>query len=160
MTRYLFIVLVIGISVAVAQQPLDFYAGIDSFGSHSYRVLLRDGKLIYEDIDSDRPPVSTYITPSPEEWRAFRSTLDKIGVWAWRASYERKETINDGTSWWLYVRYSDQHVDSRGGNCYPGASGECAGLPLRTPIFRKFEAGIEALLGGKPFHSADKTTDK
>jgi hypothetical protein len=72
----------------------------------------------------------------------------------------RLEIILDGTSWSLSVRYSDQSLVTSGGNCYPDGRGQPTGVPLRTPAFRKFEAAVEALLGGRAFRSDDQTADK
>jgi hypothetical protein len=160
MTRLVLTSLVIAASAALAQQPARFRVSIDNFGGHTYRVELRDGQLVYEDSVPKSTSEPSTIAPLSDQWRTFRRALDEIGVWTWHENYEPTEIILDGTSWSLSVWYPDQHVVSGGGNCYPDARGQPTGVPLRTPAFRKFEAAVEALLGGRPFHSDDQTTDR
>jgi hypothetical protein len=155
MTRYLLIVFAALSSVALAQAPSRFRASIDNFSRHTYSVDLRDGKLVYEDATPRTTPQPVMITPSPEQWRAFRRALDQIGVWAWHESYMPNEPVFDGTSWSLSLRYPDRSLGTGGGNCYPDAHGTPTGVALRTPAFRQFEAAVEALLGGRSFRSAD-----
>src|SRR3712207_1642804 len=128
MARRLIITLFAIRSVAVAQEPSRFRAVIDNFGRHSYTVELRDGKLVYEDAAPRTTSESITITPSPEQWRAFRRALDEIGVWTWRQDYQPSEGILDGTSWSLYIQYPDHSVFSSGANCYPNARAEPNGV--------------------------------
>ena len=160
MTRHVLIALAVATNAALAQEPSRFRASIGRFGGHAYSVELNDGKLIYEDSVADAKPTSLTITPSADQLRAVRRALDELGAWAWRDSYQPNEIILDGTSWSLSVRYPDRSLVTEGGNCYPDARGQPSGVPLRTPAFRKFEAAVETLLGGRPFHSDDQTTDR
>jgi hypothetical protein len=162
MSRYLIIAtFAISITcVALAQTPSRFSASIDNFGRHSYTVELRDGKLLYSDTTPKSVAQPITITPSSDEWRAFRRALDAIGVWAWHESYMPNEPILDGTSWSLSLRYPDRSLVTGGGNCYPDAHGNPTGVPLRTPAFSQFEAALEALLGGRSFRSGDDAANR
>ncbi len=146
-------------SSASAQQiqeaPSRFSASIDNFGGHVYTVELRDGSLFYSDVAAQKTAEPIKVTPTAEQWRDFRRALDLLDVWAWHESYMPNEPIFDGTSWSFSIRYPDRSLVTGGGNCYPEADGSPTGVPLRTPAFRRFEGAVEALLGGKPFRSAD-----
>jgi hypothetical protein len=146
--------------IAPAESPSRFSASIDNFGGHTYSVELRDGRLVYSDTTPKIAAEPITITPSPEQWRAFRSAMDTIGVWTWHEKYMPNEMISDGTSWSLSLRYPDRSIVTGGGNCYPDAHGDPTGVPLRTPAFRQFEAAIEALLGGRSFRSADNAANR
>ena len=160
MTRYLLITLAAATSASFAQEPSRFRASIDNFGGHTYSAELRDGKLVYSDATSAKSAEPITITPSAEQWRELRRTLDEIGVWIWHENYVPNEPIMDGTGWSFSIRYPDRSLVSGGGNCYPDAQGNPTGVPIRTPGFTRFEAAIEALLGGRPFRSADHEANR
>jgi hypothetical protein len=141
--------------VAFAQAPSRFWAVIDNFGGHTYRVELSDGRLVYSDATPKSTAAPVTVAPSPKQWREFRRALDAIGVWAWHDSYMPNEPVFDGTSWSLSLRYPDRSLVTGGGNCYPDAQGAPIGVALRTPAFRRLEAAVEALLGGRSFRSVD-----
>ena len=151
-------------SAAIAQQaepaPSRFSASIDNFGGHSYTVELRDGALLYSDVVPQKTSEPIKITPTSKQWREFRRALDLNGVWIWHESYMPNQPIFDGTGWSFSIRYPDRSLVTGGGNCYPEADGSPSGVPLRTSAFIRLEAAVEALLGRKPFRSADREANR
>jgi hypothetical protein len=151
MTRCLLVTLFLASDIAIAQEPSLFRAAIDNWGGHNYTVELRDGKLIYTDGLGWSDNQAITVTPSPEQWRAFRRSLDAIPVWSWHDEYFA--LITDGTSWSFSIRYLDHSLATHGGNCYPDAHGSIGPAVRRTVAFQQFESAVEALLGGKRFRS-------
>ena len=59
-------------------------------------------------------------TPSREQWRKFRKTLNEIGVWQWNARYGRRRTkAGAGYSWQLTLKYSKRALTSAGNTGAP-----------------------------------------
>src|SRR5215211_7168200 len=142
-------------AAASAELPAKLEARIDNFERDRYTVELRDGNLSYRHTSGGEVVDEAEITPTAEQWRAFRKALDGIDVWAWQRSYEPEETVFDGTSWWLSVRYADRSVFASGENCYPEADARPCLVGLRTLRFMRLESALEALLEGRSFRSAD-----
>jgi hypothetical protein len=149
--------LIVG-EIAVAQEPTRLQASIDNWGGRSYSVQLSNGKVLYSERSGADSPQITTVTPSIEQWRAFRRALDTIPVWSWHAEYITD--VFDGTGWSLSVKYSDRSLVSEGGNCYPRANGEKGPDLLRTAAFQQLESAIEALVGGKTFRSEQDVEKK
>jgi hypothetical protein len=79
----------------------------------------------------------TLVTPTREEWLAFRQVLDTIDVFKWRKEYVDPRVL-DGTSWSVRLVIDGRTVESEGSNKYP-------------PGFERFRSALEALLGGQEF---------
>jgi hypothetical protein len=155
MRLYVLVALAVAASTSIAQQPSRFQAEVGTFGGHVYNVELRSATLVYED-SVGFTKSTVVLTPSRQQWRAFRRALDEIGVWSWRERYEPDGVIFDGTGWSLSLRYPDRSLVTEGGNCYPDAHGERSSTTEVTATFRQFEAAVEALLGGRRFRADDE----
>lgn len=138
-------------SAEPAPVPEKFNASIGGFGL-SYTVELRNGVLLYTENDFRRgkPVAPQRITPTPEQWREFRRTLDAAGVWNWQKRYPSAGTV-DGTQWSFAVAYGGRVSNSAGDNNYPGTDGKPTGDPMPTKTFERVRAAISALLGGRKF---------
>jgi hypothetical protein len=80
---------------------------------------------------------SATITPTAEQWREFRQSIDELKVWRWRPDYS-DSAIMDGTQWQLELAYSDHSLKTGGSNKYP-------------EHFDRYLAAVQKLLGGKTF---------
>jgi len=143
-----------------AEVPAKFEAQIDHFEHDRYAVELRDASLSYRHTRGGEVVAEAKITPTAAQWREFRKALDGVDVWAWQRSYQPEETVFDGTTWSLSVRYADRSVFTSGENCYPEADARPCVAGLRTPRFMRLESALETLLGGKSFRSADHAATK
>jgi hypothetical protein len=156
MTRLLFIAVLVTSSAAAAQEPSRLRAVIDNWGGHSYAVELKDGKLLYSDATAGSNADPITVSPSLEQWHAFRSALDAISVWSWHAEYFA--AVFDGTGWSFSVQYPDRSLSTQGANSYPDAHGNAGPAVIRTAVFQQFESAVEALLGGKRFRSEQEAS--
>lgn len=131
-------------------KPREFSAYIGGSLESAYRVELKDGVITYTMLLGNRVTSQTRITPTDEQWRSFRKTLDELKVWGWQKEYAGYGVL-DGTGWSLHLLYSDHLLDSKGDNNYPDAHGKPNKEPKPTKTFQLFCAAIQQLLGGKEF---------
>lgn len=132
--------------------PKRFDAYIGGFGGTSYHVELQGDILRHTTNEAEhyKKPRHATITPSEEQWREFRETLDDLQVWRWRAEYPNPG-VCDGTGWSLDIAYDDRALESHGDNNYPDASGNSNDHPDHTEVFKQYLAAVEKLLGGGKF---------
>ena len=88
------------------------------------------------------------ITPTKEQWRAFRRALDEANVWGWRPEY--RANVTDGTAWSLRIKYSDHALNVKGHNAYPDHAGNPNEI-LETRSFTRYLLAVQQLLGNRPF---------
>ncbi len=122
-----------------ASAPTKFKASIGGFMGSSYQVDLRaDGALDYW-ASGRGEGMAEHVTirPTAADWRAFRATLDALGVWKWQPEY-LNESVMDGTQWSLEIAFTDHVMASHGSNKYPAD-------------FGRYLAAVEKLLGGVSF---------
>lgn len=84
-------------------------------------VELRGDTLVYLGIARPFPTgprPETRAVPTDAAWRAFRSTLDSLDAFAWRARYENP-AVDDGTQWSADVAYPDAGLHATGSNRFP-----------------------------------------
>ena len=93
------------------------------------------------------------IQPSPRHWRAFRKTLDRIGVWSWKRHYPNPPGFCDGTGWSVKIVYSDRSLVSSGDNCFPGRDGRALSISVheRDNTFENFCRAVGRLIE-REFH--------
>jgi hypothetical protein len=80
---------------------------------------------------------SATISPTTEQWREFRRSIDELGVWRWRPNYS-DTAVMDGTQWQLELVYSGNSIKTAGSNKYP-------------EHFDRYIAAVRKLLGGRTF---------
>jgi hypothetical protein len=75
--------------------PTRFSAYLGGCFSVSYDFELLDDALC---VREGEPPdlKSVQFRPSPEQWAAFRRSLDEINIWCWRSEYPNPGVL-DGT---------------------------------------------------------------
>jgi hypothetical protein len=141
-------------SVSAAESPSipkRFSAYIGGFTGVSYRVELHGDALRYIRFGRGTTnPKQETITPTPEQWREFRQTLDAMKVWHWRAEYPN-HGVCDGTQWSLDIAYHDRILIAHGDNNYPNDTGTPSGVAEPTSAFNRYLAAIQKLLGGRRF---------
>ncbi|GIW40801.1 MAG: hypothetical protein KatS3mg076_1378 [Candidatus Binatia bacterium] len=91
------------------------------------------------------------VTVTDEQWAAFRSALDALGVWQWRPEYPNPG-VCDGTGWSIDIAYADRKIRSHGDNNYPRRDGSPNNEPTQTETFAEFCRAVRSLLGGRDFH--------
>lgn len=122
------------------------------FMGASFSVELRGARVQYRVADPGYgEPDGELLTPTDEQWRAFRRALESIGVWQWRDTYPNPR-VCDGTRWRVEIAYDDAEVVSRGDNNYPRADGSPSENPEPTEQFRRLTGAVSALTGGRRFH--------
>lgn len=118
-------------------RPTKFAAEIGGYFGPSYAVTLEGNAIVYEVQEHQLATLPTSITPSHEEWAAFRAALDQINVWTWDREYTDLSVL-DGTSWRIELSWGNQTVESSGANDYPRG-------------FDDFLDAITTLIGGREF---------
>ncbi len=127
--------------------PEKFSAYIGGFFGPSYWVELEQGTLHYKVREKgQQKEKTTTITPTPEQWAAFRQALDEIDAWKWKKEYN--SGTPDGTQWSLAIAYDHKKLASGGNNQYPGREAKNTDY---TKDFERYLAAVKALLGGKEF---------
>ena len=129
--------------------PKKFQAHLDDMMS-TRTAELREGSVYYTTTMLGGGRGTTVkITPTEEQWRAFRAALNEARVRQWRADYGNPAGIEDGLQWGLEVTYGGQAVIAKGDNNFPGdwADTESRGKP--GALFRRYLDAIKELLGGR-----------
>jgi hypothetical protein len=114
-----------------------------------FSINLREGVLLYSQERGGAAPVR--VTPTGQQWRQFRRSLDVINVWHWRTNYPNPSFIRDGTQWSLKIQYADRTLATQGDNNFPGLGGTPSGKPETTEAFAAYRAAITNLVG-REFH--------
>lgn len=116
----------------------------------TFHVELQERSLTYTVIRAGKRSDPVKVTPTAEQWRDFRKSLDDINIWRWESSYMNRKVM-DGTQWKLEITYADHSAKTAGSNSYPDEQGKPNGQPQTTPAFGRYLEAIEKLLGGKTF---------
>lgn len=130
--------------------PNHFHARIGGFLGNTYEVVLKGDYIEFARFAGGQEPLRDRVRPTDEQWRAFRTELDAIGIWQWRAQYI-DSGVADGTQWLLDVSYPDRAIKTGGSNDYPGARTDGSGGPKSSKIFLRYLRAVQQLLGGKSF---------
>jgi hypothetical protein len=85
--------------------------------------------------------------PSAEKWRTFRTSLDTLNVWSWKAEYVDTAAPTDGCSCQVELTYPDRKLVSHGYEAAPTHDGSWS--PMKglssgsdSTLFRFYEGGI------------------
>src|SRR4051812_13699331 len=105
-----------------ADVPTRFRASIGRFLSSTYVVELDHGRLNYSVTKPYNESEQAHITPTTEQWVAFRKALDELKLWQWRTNYPNPNVL-DGTGWSIEIQYADRSNQIVGVNSYPKTSG-------------------------------------
>jgi len=146
--------------------PKRLCISIGGFFGPCYEVTLRKGRLTYTYLSSrdscsrelepqlelQPHPQREEIQPSAKQWQNFRSTLNRLNVWCWKAKYS-DPFVCDGTGWSAKIVYSDRSLLSSSDNCFPGRYGRA--IPITADetdnTFEKFCRAVTRLVG-REFH--------
>jgi hypothetical protein len=121
-----------------AKIPSHLEAWVGGYLGPSYRVELRDGRLVYEIYEQGYELHSSEeISPTPSQWGRFLNEISQCGVWEWDSRYAGTDSA-DGTTWYVTVGVGGHDVTSRGLNHYP-------------PGFVDFMRSLRRLLDGRQF---------
>jgi hypothetical protein len=122
---------------------MNLFLGGSIYGP-TYSVELRDGVLHYTERNQGKE-TSAIVTPTPEQWIAFRKALDVNDVWTWRRT---KSAQMHSQQWTVRITYRAAKIDRSGDGKSPGRSPTGFG---GTVEFDNFKKAVSALLGGKKF---------
>jgi|GEM_PF-6356887 hypothetical protein len=106
--------------------PTDLKISTGTFFGAKFNLQLRDGDdLILRSTPGrgEKTESTIALHPSLEKWRAFRSSLDKLNVWSWKAEYVDKAAPTAGYSWQVELSYRDHKVVSHGYEAAPTHDG-------------------------------------
>ena len=132
----------------MGHEPNQLEISIGGYMGSSYSLELKDSGLQYEHSgDHYSNPQIEVVPVTDEQWRAFRATLDSIGVWQWKSSYPNPG-ICDGTQWSASIAFQDAKVECRGDNSYPEGEG---GADENNDPFEAFLGAVQTLIGGREF---------
>jgi len=133
-----------------AAVPRIFKARIGGMMGGTYRVELTDGTLVYSTSRGRKDGDPVKVTPTADQWREFRATLDDLNVWRWNADYMNQQ-VADGTQWALEIGYADHSLKAAGSNSYPDDNGKPNGKPDTTKAFGRYLAAVKKLLDNRTF---------
>jgi hypothetical protein len=129
----------------VIPQELDIYVGNAVLGA--WHVRLHDHSLICSLEANGRADRSeSPVTPSEEQWRAFRASLDRLHIAQWQRDYPNPGEVMDGTQWHIQIVYPDRVLKLHGDNNFPDGDGKANSDPQWTPTFREFVRSLKTLL--------------
>lgn len=130
--------------------PSQISISIEGFYRDSYLLVYSFNKLRYMTYDPQGLPSEQIVTPSQEDWNAFLTELNAIGVWSWRKSYWNS-SICDGTQWRVSIKWGKLKCVSDGSNIYPNEDGSPSQGSEPTPVFLRFLKAVSRLAGGRAF---------
>ena len=127
-----------------AAGPTRLEASLEGFMGPSYKVSIGPrGTVLYQHnargFIAREGTTSTELAVTPQQWAAFRSSLDAAGVWSWKKTYD-DNPVPDGTVWKFNVEWPDARAFSSGRNAYPDSRS-----------FELFRAAVRELIGGREF---------
>jgi hypothetical protein len=133
------------VSDAAPPEAFEFFIG--GYTGTSHQVAWDGVDLRYERLGYGFTPEEIGFDealPRPlPDWAAFRAAVDRLGVWAWAASYEPADLILDGTQWSLVLRWGERAVATGGSNAFPGVGATASG----SNTFRAFLRAVRKLTG-------------
>jgi hypothetical protein len=106
--------------------PTDLKISTGTFFGAKFTLELREGDdLILRTSPGrgEKTESTIALHPSLEKWRAFRSTLDRLNVWSWKAEYGDRAAPTDGYSWQVELAYRDHKLASHGYEAAPTHNG-------------------------------------
>ena len=99
--------------------PQKFAIFIGGYTGPSYKLELKDGRLLYSQFEYGHQLKNTkWLTPNAKQWEAFWKSVDSIDIWNWEKEYI-DSTILDGTSWSIDIKLDEKIISSKGINSYP-----------------------------------------
>ena len=122
---------------------LKLYLGGSIYGP-TYSVELREGALHYTERDGSKETTAV-VSPTSEQWGAFRKALDANKVWSWRRT---KSNRMHSRQWTVTITYRGAKVDRAGDGRSPGQTPAAYGGTIE---FDNFKKAVRTLLGGKKF---------
>jgi hypothetical protein len=116
-----------GLLHAAEEEVADFAPKEFSLSSYAHgggsggttTVTFRDGVLTrkseYSGFAAPKNRTET-ATPTPERWREFRSTVDKLNIWQWKSHYKSTQIPGGSVAsgWSLTLHYRDRKLRSSG----------------------------------------------
>ena len=131
--------------------PTKLELSIGGMGDHTSVVLKEEGTILYERLGPGFVPQDcAEVRPTDEEWSAFWSELERLGVWNWRRDYFNSN-VCDGTQWGVKVNHAGRNIKVSGSNSYPKADGKPNRSTSPTECFNMFSAAVSRLAGGREF---------
>jgi len=130
------------------EPPKELLVAVHGFMS-SHAVVLREGVLVYTELQGGEKR-QTHSTPTPDQWRRFRETLDSLNVWRWKAKYPNPG-VADGLRWDVDLTYADRSLHVEGDNNFPDDAGKPVNSAQPTSAFRRLREAVQKLIGNESF---------
>jgi len=127
------------------ETPDALHIWIGGFTGPSYDLSLTNNVLHYRASGKgtrDKTNLEV-ITPTADQWKAFRTALDEIGIWTWKTNYVDPHVF-DGTQWRVTAKYGEKQITVYGSNAYPEGNG-----PEPSPLFGKLLKAVRQLISGR-----------
>ena len=118
------------------------------FGNN-YELTFDGSNLIYS-ARIDDVTTEDLISATREDWEAFRSEIDAIGIWNWHAHYDNSDIL-DGNQWEVRIKWGSRSCKIYGSNNYPNEDGTPSQTDGRTDTFSRFLHAVMRLAGGRAF---------
>ncbi len=118
------------------------------FFGNNYKLTFDGETLIYSARIDDE--MSEELSATREDWDAFRSEIDAIGIWNWHADYDNPDIL-DGNQWEVRIRWGSRSCKIYGRNNYPNEDGTPSQTYEQTDTFSRFLQAVMRLAGGRAF---------
>jgi hypothetical protein len=109
-------------------------------------ALQLDGTTLIYTVRAGAEVETQKITPTSQQWAAFRRALDGQKVWRWKSKYGDRNTY-DAATWSLKIEYADKSLTSAGVAGVPDRSSDRA---LPKYAFNRYQLALQELIG-RPF---------
>jgi len=129
--------------------PREILVAIHGFMGSSHAVVLRDGVVVYTALQGTEKR-QTRTTPTPDQWRQFRETLDSLRVWQWRSKYPNPG-VADGLRWDVDLTYADRSLHVEGDSNFPDDEGKPVNSAQPTSAFQRLREAVQKLIGDASF---------
>ncbi len=120
----------------------------ECFGN-DYSLKLDGSNLIYS-ARVDGVTTEYLISATKDDWDAFRSEIDAIGIWNWQKIYHDLDYC-DGNQWEIRIKWGRRSCNIYGSNNYPNEDGTPSESNETSETFSRFLHAVMRLAGGIAF---------
>jgi hypothetical protein len=133
-----------------AAPPKELLVAVHGFMGSSHAVVLREGVLVYTELEGANKR-QTRTTPTADQWRQFRETLDSLHVWRWRSKYPNPGGVADALRWDFDVTYADRSLHVEADSNFPDDAGRPTNSAQPSSAFQRLRTAVQRLIGNESF---------